>query len=59
MNNPFLLAALVIAAQMILLWLVSIPLRNISIIDIGWGIGFVLVAWSVSLNPLLILIVTA
>jgi steroid 5-alpha reductase family enzyme len=59
MNNPFLLAALVIACQMILLWLISIPLRNVSIIDIGWGIGFVLVAWIVSWNDLLMLMVTA
>ena len=30
---------------MVFLWLLSIPLRNVSIVDIGWGIGFVLVAW--------------
>jgi steroid 5-alpha reductase family enzyme len=59
MENPYLLAALVIACQMILLWLISIPLRNVSIIDIGWGIGFVLVAWIVSWNDLLMLMVTA
>lgn len=59
MDNPYLLAAIVIACQMIFLWLLSIPLRNVSIIDIGWGIGFVLVAWIVSWNDLLMLMVTA
>ncbi len=27
------------------LWLISLPLRNASIIDIFWGIGFAVVAW--------------
>ena len=45
MSDVFLTAAIVIACQMIFLWLLSIPLRNVSIVDIGWGIGFVLVAW--------------
>jgi steroid 5-alpha reductase family enzyme len=35
-----------IGVLMTLLWLVSIPLRNVSIVDIFWGLGFVLVnAW--------------
>jgi steroid 5-alpha reductase family enzyme len=45
MDNVYLMAAMVIACQMVFLWLLSIPLRNVSIVDIGWGIGFVLVAW--------------
>jgi steroid 5-alpha reductase family enzyme len=45
MSDVFLTAAIVIACQMVFLWLLSIPLRNVSIVDIGWGIGFVLVAW--------------
>lgn len=45
MDNAFLMAAAVIAGQMIFLWLLSIPLRNVSIVDIGWGMGFVFVAW--------------
>jgi len=45
MDNVFLMAALAIACQMVFLWLLSIPLRNVSIVDIGWGMGFVLVAW--------------
>jgi steroid 5-alpha reductase family enzyme len=45
MERALLMAAVVIACQMIFLWLLSIPLRNVSIVDIGWGLGFVLVAW--------------
>lgn len=45
MSDGYSAAAVVIACQMIFLWLLSIPLRNVSIVDIGWGIGFVLVAW--------------
>lgn len=35
----------VIGACMLALWLVSLPLRNSSIVDIFWGLGFVIVAW--------------
>lgn len=35
----------VLLAAMILLWLVSLALRNASIVDPFWGIGFVLVTW--------------
>tara|TARA_R110002072_G_scaffold303140_1_gene495563 strand:+ start:38060 stop:38854 length:795 start_codon:yes stop_codon:yes gene_type:complete len=45
MDNVFLTAAAVIACQMVFLWLLSLPLRNVSIVDIGWGLGFVFVAW--------------
>ncbi len=31
---------------MILLWLLSLALRNSSIVDIFWGTGFVIVAWA-------------
>ena len=34
-----------IAVSALLLWQISIPLRNVSIVDIFWGSGFVLVAW--------------
>ncbi|HEU4760536.1 MAG TPA: DUF1295 domain-containing protein, partial [Dehalococcoidia bacterium] len=36
---------LAVAAYMTALWLVSLALRNASIVDIFWGLGFVLVAW--------------
>ena len=37
------LAAIAVAA--LLLWLLSMPLRNVSIVDIFWGSGFAGVAW--------------
>jgi steroid 5-alpha reductase family enzyme len=43
-------AAVVIAALMLTTWLVSLVLKNASIVDIIWGFGFVLVAWAVRLN---------
>lgn len=43
-------AALTIAALMISTWVVSLVVRNASIVDIVWGLGFVLVAWSVHLS---------
>ena len=38
-------SAWIILTCVILLWLISIPLRNVSIIDLFWGSGFVMVAW--------------
>jgi hypothetical protein len=40
MSNVLLLNACVIV------WLISLPLRDVSIVDIAWGLGFVLVAWT-------------
>jgi len=37
--------AAVIAALMLGLWLLSLPIRNASIVDIFWGCGFVVIAW--------------
>lgn len=34
-----------IAGYVSLFWLISLRLKNASIIDIGWGLGFVLLAW--------------
>ena len=39
--------ALVILLVMVLTWLVSLPLRNASIVDVVWGAGFVVTAWTV------------
>jgi steroid 5-alpha reductase family enzyme len=41
----FLINACVIAGLMLTVWLISLPLRDVSIVDIFWGLGFVLVAW--------------
>jgi steroid 5-alpha reductase family enzyme len=43
-------AALTIAVLMFVAWLISLVLRNASIVDLIWGLGFVLVAWAVRLT---------
>ena len=43
--NLFLLSGGVILALMVLLWLLSLALKNSSIVDSFWGIGFVIVTW--------------
>lgn len=45
--DAMLAAAAAVAAVMLITWLVSLPLRNASIVDITWGLGFVVVAWVV------------
>ncbi|MEZ5168083.1 MAG: DUF1295 domain-containing protein [Acidimicrobiales bacterium] len=35
-----------VTAVMVCTWLVSLPLRNASIVDIIWGAGFVVIAWA-------------
>jgi steroid 5-alpha reductase family enzyme len=42
----YLTIGLVILGLMTLLWLVSLALKNSSIVDIFWGTGFVIVAWT-------------
>jgi steroid 5-alpha reductase family enzyme len=37
--------ASVIVACMFALWLVSLALKNASIVDVAWGLGFTVVAW--------------
>ena len=41
----FLFISIVILVLMILLWLLSLRLKNASIIDIFWGIGFIATTW--------------
>lgn len=43
--NIYLTSALVIMSLMFILWIASLILKNASIIDIFWGIGFVLTCW--------------
>ena len=38
-----------IAGLMTVLWLVSLRIRNVSIVDVFWGLGFVLVSWTTCL----------
>lgn len=42
----YLLAGAIIPSMMFVLWLISLALRNSSIVDIFWGTGFVIVAWA-------------
>lgn len=43
--NVFIISGLGILVYMLLLWLISLVLKNSSIVDIFWGLGFVLTAW--------------
>jgi steroid 5-alpha reductase family enzyme len=45
-STAMITAAVTIGAFMLAMWLLSLALKNASIVDIGWGIGFVLVAWT-------------
>ena len=44
--SVYLLAGGVVLGLMVLLWLLSLALRNASIVDIFWGTGFVIAAWA-------------
>ena len=43
--DAFISAGLLILGLMVVLWLVSLALKNSSIVDIFWGTGFVIVTW--------------
>mgnify|MGYP003341961907 CR=1 FL=1 len=43
-------AALAIAVLMVATWLLSLVVHNASIVDVAWGLGFVVVAWTVRLT---------
>jgi steroid 5-alpha reductase family enzyme len=43
--NIYLTAGSVILGAMILLWVVSLILKNSSIVDIFWGMGFIIASW--------------
>jgi steroid 5-alpha reductase family enzyme len=43
-SSPFIATAMMIAAAMFALWLLSLARRDVSIVDVFWGLGFVLVA---------------
>jgi len=45
-GSVMLASAAAIAALMLVTWLVSLALDDASIVDITWGLGFVLVAWT-------------
>ena len=43
-------AAIVVVVLMVSTWAISVAVKNASIVDIVWGLGFVLVAWGVNLT---------
>ena len=45
LSQILLLNAAVIFGAMLVLWAISLCLKDASIVDIFWGLGFVMVAW--------------
>ena len=48
--NTLLNSVLVIVVSMVLLWVLSLVKKNASIVDIFWGMGFVIVGWASAIN---------
>jgi steroid 5-alpha reductase family enzyme len=46
----YLLAFAAIMSMMTLLWLISVKIRNVSIVDLFWGFGFVVAGWVYFMN---------
>jgi len=46
MPETFLIALLAVAGLMVTTWVISLVRRDASIVDIAWGLGFVVVAWA-------------
>jgi steroid 5-alpha reductase family enzyme len=46
----YLLGLAVIMSMMTILWITSILIKNVSIVDLFWGLGFVLAGWVYFLN---------
>jgi len=49
-GHAMVVAAVAIVALMLVMWVISVVITNASIVDIVWGLGFVLVAWAVRLT---------
>jgi steroid 5-alpha reductase family enzyme len=45
LGEVLIVSAAALLAYVLALWLLSLPLRDVSIVDPGWGTGFVMVAW--------------
>jgi steroid 5-alpha reductase family enzyme len=45
LGGVFLTVLAALSVYMLAFWLVSLVLRDVSIVDIGWGLGFVVVTW--------------
>ncbi len=46
MLEVFLLNTILVVSAVILLWIISLIIRDASIADVFWGLGFVLIAWN-------------
>lgn len=46
MTTLLLANGLVVVGLMVGFWAASVPLRNVGIVDIAWGLGFALIAWT-------------
>jgi steroid 5-alpha reductase family enzyme len=44
-TSVFMWSALVILAAVLVVWAISVKIKDASIVDVFWGFGFVLVAW--------------
>ena len=49
-SSPLVATAALVTAAMLALWLLSLALRDASIVDVFWGVGFVLVAHAVRMT---------
>jgi steroid 5-alpha reductase family enzyme len=47
--HPLAASALLLAGSMVALWLLSLPLKNASIVDAWWGAAFAVAAWGATL----------
>jgi steroid 5-alpha reductase family enzyme len=50
MTEAMLVAAITISCVMVATWLVSLVLKNASIVDIVWGLGFVITSWVLAMT---------
>lgn len=50
MTEAMLIAAITIMFVMVATWLLSLALKNASIVDIVWGLGFVITSWVLALT---------
>lgn len=50
MGNSMLIAAITIAIIMASTWLLSVIIKNASIVDIVWGAGFAITSWALALT---------
>ena len=50
MGNAMAVAAITIVAIMVATWLLSLAIKNASIVDIVWGLGFAVTSWVLALT---------